>query len=182
MLTFEHGNGLSMKSINEFTEMIESNNPKINAAVMALDELINLSNKIDDLDNTLKLKNNVYENNNCDLCLIWNVKEPFLFEKLEQIINSFEKTTIKIINNDIIITSNTFKQNQTISKYKNPNYFTLYWFIRNSLVREIYKYSLEQYKITSDAYISLDKTIFNPKDISNKIKNMKYFYTNILKA
>lgn len=161
-----------MKSENEFTEITITN---INISHVN-DEFINLSNKIDELKESMNNKNDNIKNNDENIFMKLSVKDISIFDKIEQIINSFENTSLRIIDSDIIIKTDSFRANtENKISFKNPNYKKLYWFIRNSLIREIYKYSLQLYNNTSNISISLGKIEYNPKDIPTKIKNIKLF-------
>ena len=172
MLKIEHGDGLSMKTINEFNEF--------NKNELQNDELINLSNKIEELLDSLQLDHEeIYEKyndlNNSDFSIKLNINDIYLFNKIEQIINSFDKTFIRVITNEIFIKANNFKPNENNSKHIFNDYYTIFWFIRDSFLKEIYKYSLKLYENTSNNTVSFNKIEFIPRDISNKIKNIEKF-------
>lgn len=171
MLSFRHGNGISMKSISEFKECKKNE--------IANNELINLSNRLEDLIN-FNAENEFNIKNNTDFFIKLDFKDNYLFDKIEQIINSFEETNIIVIDNNIFITANEFKQNENPSTILFSYYYDIYWFLRNSLLREIYKYSLKTFENTSNNSISFDKIEFVPKDVPNKIKNIKKFEQSLM--
>ena len=171
MLSFKHGNGISMKSISQFNECKKNE--------IANNELINLSNRLEDLINS-NAENEFNIKNNTDFFIKLDFKDNYLFDKIEQIINSFEETNIIVIDNNIFISANEFKQNENPSTILFSYYYDIYWFLRNSLLREIYKYSLKTFENTSNNSISFDKIEFVPKDVPNKIKHIKKFEQSLM--
>ena len=178
MISFKHGNGLSMKSTKEFNTL--NNNDTIP------NDIINASTRLDDLltsymnnskENNSK-ENNSKENNSKDseeyeLSIIDNQ----LFEKLEQLINSFETITVRVYHNKIYVSGNSFKINtDNIGTNRYSHYFELYWFIKTSLMREIYEITLLLYEKTYNPIVSVGKISYNPKNINESIKNIKKQY------
>ena len=174
MLNYNHGNGISMKNEKEFTEL-ETHTSNIN-------EFIKLSNKINELleiiqnssldvsslvlssDKALDASSNA---SSLDVSFIINVEDPLIIYKTEQIINSFMKISLKVVNNELIIKCKDYKHNDNPDKCLLPHFLKLYWFIRNSLMIEIYKLSLECYKKTSNPVISFEKIEFIPNSLKN---------------
>ena len=164
MLKYNHGNGISMKNEKEFTEL-ETHTSNNN-------EFIKLSNKINELleiiQNSLKdssLDNDSSPDNDS---FIINVEDPLIIYKVEQIINSFMEISLKVVNNNLIIKCKKYKHNDNPDKCLLPHFLELYWFIRDSLMIEIYKLSLECYKKTSNPVISFEKIEFIPNSLKSK--------------
>ena len=160
MLVFKHGTGISMKSKEEFLE--QENNEQV------INDFITLAEKIEELSNFIENdETNDIENNSN---FIISVKDELLFRKIEQIINSFEDISIIVHATNIYIKVSEYHYNENPTSKKFPNYLKLFWFIKNSLVRELYVYSLKSYHKTSNNVISFGKIEFLPKDLEKKIK------------
>lgn len=162
MISFKHGTGISMVSATEFTELnnIENQN----------NEFIQLSDKIDELNEILKTeqkdsKNKIEKGFNFSI----SVCDPLIFDKIEQIINSFSEISLRVSGNEVVIKTSEFVRNESPTSQKLPHFLKLFWFIRNSLLRNIYKLSLKMFKMTGNDAISFEKLGFIPKNLDQKL-------------
>lgn len=146
MLTFGHGPGLSMQNTSEYAEI--SYNGRLYS------ELIDIANAIGDTDIPISANS-----------IILEVGDEYLFDKLEQLINSYEYTEVSVVGNHVVANVKTFHQNTSPSTIRYNHFYQLYWYIRTALVRNLLFASVSngQNSITIGAskYI-----IRNPQSIS----------------
>lgn len=143
MLTFEHGHGLSMQNSKEYSDIGKNGNLFNDLIDIAKDIAINIA------DNEPPVSGIVLE-----------VSDQYLFDKLEQLINSHERTDISVVGNRIVANVSEFHKNTNPSTIRYNHFYQLYWYIRTALIRNL-----------MFALVSNDKNAIN-------VGNSKYIIRN----
>lgn len=130
MLTFEHGHGLSMQNSKEYSDIGKNGHLFNDLIDIAKDIAANTANIAD----TASTAENAGTAANA---IVLEVSDQYLFDKLEQLINSHERTEISVVGNHIVANVSKFNKNTNPSTIRYNHFYQLYWYIRTALIRNL---------------------------------------------
>ena len=70
-----------------------------------------------------------------------DIKDPWIFIKIEQIINSYESVIVSIDKYNVVVYANKFMRNENPSTILYRNYLQIYYYLRINLQKQTYTYN-----------------------------------------